>query len=319
MKLVIVGPGLMPIPPKGWGAVESLIWDYKVFLDRYHPDIETHIVNEPHPHIMIQRVNELQPDIVHIQYDDLAKYYEAIQCKRILLTSHYGYLDQIETRYSWDHYFREHFATFVRSSCKILALSPSIYNIYKTCGVPDERLFCQPNGANEDIFRYTETPQYPDRCLYLAKIEPRKRQAVYQGIPNMWFAGNTIEPRFNLSNPRYLGEWTKPHLYENLTDYGNLALLSDGEAHPLVCCEALICGLGLVISEWATANLDLSLPFIHVIPNSRLDDVEYIQNIIYENQQVCKRMRPQIHEYGLRNFSWKVAVARYADYLRNQM
>ena len=27
MKISIVGPGLMPIPPKGWGAVESLIWD----------------------------------------------------------------------------------------------------------------------------------------------------------------------------------------------------------------------------------------------------------------------------------------------------
>ena len=27
MKISIVGPGLMPIPPKGWGAVECLIWD----------------------------------------------------------------------------------------------------------------------------------------------------------------------------------------------------------------------------------------------------------------------------------------------------
>ena len=27
MRISIVGPGLMPIPPKGWGAVESLIWD----------------------------------------------------------------------------------------------------------------------------------------------------------------------------------------------------------------------------------------------------------------------------------------------------
>ena len=24
MKISIIGPGLMPIPPKGWGAVESL-------------------------------------------------------------------------------------------------------------------------------------------------------------------------------------------------------------------------------------------------------------------------------------------------------
>ena len=34
MKLVIIGPGIMPIPPKGWGAVESLIWDYKIFIEK---------------------------------------------------------------------------------------------------------------------------------------------------------------------------------------------------------------------------------------------------------------------------------------------
>ena len=29
MKLSIIGPGIMPIPPQGWGAVEILIWDLK--------------------------------------------------------------------------------------------------------------------------------------------------------------------------------------------------------------------------------------------------------------------------------------------------
>ena len=28
MKIALIGPGIMPIPPDGWGAVESLIWDY---------------------------------------------------------------------------------------------------------------------------------------------------------------------------------------------------------------------------------------------------------------------------------------------------
>ena len=29
MKISIVGPGFSAIPPKGWGAVESLIWDIR--------------------------------------------------------------------------------------------------------------------------------------------------------------------------------------------------------------------------------------------------------------------------------------------------
>ena len=34
MKISIVGPGIMPIPPTGWGAVEILIWDQKLALEK---------------------------------------------------------------------------------------------------------------------------------------------------------------------------------------------------------------------------------------------------------------------------------------------
>ena len=33
MKISIIGPGIMPIPPTGWGAVEILIWDQKLALE----------------------------------------------------------------------------------------------------------------------------------------------------------------------------------------------------------------------------------------------------------------------------------------------
>jgi hypothetical protein len=41
-------------------------------------------------------------------------------------------------------------------------------------------------------------------------------------------------------------------------------LLSDGEAHSLVIMEALAAGLGVVVSEFATANLCLAKEFITV-------------------------------------------------------
>ena len=28
MKFALIGPGILSIPPPGWGAVEILIWDY---------------------------------------------------------------------------------------------------------------------------------------------------------------------------------------------------------------------------------------------------------------------------------------------------
>ena len=53
-------------------------------------------------------------------------------------------------------------------------------------------------------------------------------------------------------------------------------LLSDGEAHPLVCLEAFAAGLGVVISQWAAANLDLDKDFITVIPDDKINDMEFV-------------------------------------------
>ena len=139
---------------------------------------------------------------------------------------------------------------------------------------------------------------------------------MYQQLPMIDFVGNYADGNFNPRHPNYLGEWSKNHLYEHLTDYANLILLSDGEAHPLVCCEALVAGLGLVISEYACANLDTSLHFIDVIPNNKLNDLYYINDIIIKNQKTSITMRKEIREYGLKNFSWKNIVDKYVNFIK---
>ena len=45
MKIILIGPGLSPIPPTGWGAVESLIWDYYENLKK--AGVDAHIINNP--------------------------------------------------------------------------------------------------------------------------------------------------------------------------------------------------------------------------------------------------------------------------------
>ena len=105
-----------------------------------------------------------------------------------------------------------------------------------------------------------------------------------------------------------MGEWNKQTLYNSLTNYANLALLSDGEAHPLVCLEALSAGLGLVLSERATANLDTSLSFIDVIPEEKISDSSYITSILQKNRDTSIPLREEIREYAL-SFSWE-SIAR---------
>jgi len=89
-----------------------------------------------------------------------------------------------------------------------------------------------------------------------------------------------------------------------------LVLLSDGEAHPLVCMEALSAGLGVVVTEWGKANLNLDRDYITVIPESKIDDIGFIEESIIENREVSLQNRKNILEYS-KNFDWKKVISKY--------
>ena len=307
MRISIIGPAL-PIPPKGWGAVESLIWDIKLSLDKLGHEVQ--IVNVPDPRQIIQMINEFRPDFVHINYDDWVPLYEYIQYP-CAVTTHFAYIERPELMGGYKERVFDH---FTRIKPNVFGLSEGINNVYNAlANIPRERLYLNPNGVNLENFRFTETPEFPDRSIYLAKVDHRKRQFLFQGIDSLWYAGNIAEQRFDQSK-NYLGEWQKDVLYENLTDYGNLVLLSDGEAHPLVCMEAFAAGLGVVVSEWATANLDLYKNFITVIPEEKIEDTSYIEEKIIENREYSISNRQEILDYA-KEFEWCTIIKKY--YLPN--
>ena len=57
MKIAIVGPGIMPIPPTGWGAVEILIWDQKLALEELGHEVR--IVNTASPIDILKEINHI--------------------------------------------------------------------------------------------------------------------------------------------------------------------------------------------------------------------------------------------------------------------
>lgn len=304
MKISIVGPGIMPIPPTGWGAVEILIWDSKNALEKLGHSVE--IINTQDPNLIIKKINQYRPDFVHIQYDDFIQLYPYVQYP-CAITSHFGYLEQYD---KWDYYGNRIAKPFSRIKPNIFCLSAGIKDVYKNIlSIPDERLFVTPNGVNTSNFSFKDIPKYSDRSIFLAKIDYRKRQYMFQKINSLWYAGNNADPRFDTSK-NYLGEWSKEFLYTNLTDYGNLVLLSDGEAHPLVCMEALAAGLGVVVTEWGKANLDQSKDFITVIPEKKINDIEYVESKILDNRNYSINNRNEIKKYS-ENFDWINVMKKY--------
>ena len=297
MKISIIGPGLMPIPPKGWGAVESLIWDMANALKDLGQEVQ--IINTTDPNKVLASIKEFNPDFVHINYDDFIVLYPHID-KPKAMTSHFGYLERPDMMNGYVNIFNK----FQEMKPNVFCLSEGIKNIYKVfSNFPEEKLFVTPNGVNVDAFNFKEEPAHPHRSMYLAKVDYRKRQHLFQNIDSLWFAGNIVDERYDTKN-NYLGEWTKDQLYKELTDYGNLVLLSDGEAHSLVIMEAFAAGLGVVISEYARANLDLDKKFITLIPEKKIKDIDYVEGQIIRNREYSIKHRDEIREYG-KQFAWK--------------
>ena len=293
----------MSIPPTGWGAVEILIWDTKNALEKLGHTVQ--IVNTKDARQMIDEINSFRPDFVHVHYDEFIPIYPYIQYPKAI-TSHFGYLERPDMFNGYINVFN----AFGKIKPNVFCLSEGIAKIYSVMlGIPHNQLFVTPNGVNSEAFNYVDEPQYGDRSIYLAKIDYRKRQHMFQSIDSLWFAGNIADSRFN-PNKNYLGEWDKQTLHKELTQYGNLVLLSDGEAHPLVCMEALTAGLGVVVCEWGKANLDTSKEFITVIPENKINDVEYVEQKIVENREYSLQHRKDILEYA-KNFDWVKVIKEH--------
>lgn len=309
MKIAIIGPGLMSIPPVSWGAVEILVWDYSQNLIKLGHEVK--IFNTKDLQSVKDEIENSDFDFVHLHYDDYLSFFENIKHHNFAVTSHYGYLTREE---KYEPYYWKIFESFLKTKHKIIALSDGIKQQYLKYN-KNLNISVQRNGASIKDFIFNEECSKKDRTLYLGRIEKRKLQHVYAPVNglNIDFVGND-GPLYNLSKDNiFLGPWKKNEVYKNMTDYANLMLISEGEAHALVCVEALASGLGLVVNEEAAANLDPQKDFITIIPNNKIQNMEYIREKILENRNISINKRKEIRKYAEENFDWEVIVKEYLD------
>ena len=310
LKFCLIGPGT-EIPPKAWGACEIILWDYYTILQNLGHEVK-YISDRNNSNIINFIMNNCF-DIVHIMYDDLIilSPYIYKYCKQILYTTHWAYLPQIYSSNKMYQPFQN--LLKLHNYIKIFSISQDIKDVYIKSGIPEDKISVIHNGAREDKFLYKEIPLYPERSIYIGKIEMRKRQYLYTSIPNLYFVGHHHDSSFKSDN--YLGSWEKETLYNNLTDYGNILLMSDGEADPLVIKEALMAGLGVVCNEISSANLDKNKDFITIIPNEKFNDILFIQKSLEENRKISVNKREEIRKYAVEKFSWENIIKN--QYLKN--
>jgi len=328
MKIALVGPGIMPIPPSGWGAVEVLIWDYALILREMGHEVD--ILNEirihpadqsglhmPYCQRLVEKVNSGDYDFVHVHYDCLFHLLPFFICPKIAITSHYPYIDQPD-KHGGDGYSEIYDFMVHQTGFWNYVLSEKDARAFLASGAKPEWIRILKNGVPSDAFRFLPTATW-DKTIYLGKITSRKNQAKYQSLTGVHFVGDCEDVRFDRDCENYLGAWTREQVHQGLTEYTNLLLISEGEADPLVVKEALMAGFGVVLNHGSSAGLaDIGAvgqypDFVSILEEERLGDLEYVQRKIEENREICRQegKRNAIREYGIRWFDMKKVIEQY--------
>jgi hypothetical protein len=316
MRISLVGSGKVPIPPPARGGIENTLWEYQQELTRLGCQVQLVNVPKPVPELAAM-INDFNPDFVNVHWDPFYPIHRLLPGRVIAFTTHHcsagfsphssGGADRDElTRHipgPWSEFPHYIFTPGIVSR----------FN-YVSWGFPADRLHVTPTGANFTRFRFSPAPRYPERSICVGALCPRKYQARVQQLnAGVYFVGapEANTGGFDLGGGTYLGQWPREKLDNDLTDYANLILLSAREGAPAVCVEAMMAGLGLVVSERAAVNLDISLPFIDLVPISRLADTAYVAAVIERNRATSLKLRREIRDYAEQYFDWPKLVRRY--------
>lgn len=302
MNIAFIGPGIMPIPPDGWGAVEMLIWDYATILgDLGHTGV---IINTPNREEILDELSQNDFDIVHLHYDvfhDIIPQILKVTKGKLIVSSHYPYINDSKM-WIYDNYKQIINSYTKNNNFVIFASSKNDIKTFIEYGATSENCWLNRIGINHLSYDF-EPQQTYDRTLSFSQICDRKRQYLIQNFDNIDFIGRLENGKFsNLKN--YKGEYKRDKLNSEITKYSNFVLLSSVEnTTPLVVKEALTCGLGVVVSESVAVELDETQEFVDVIPENKIEDLEYLKSIIEKNKIYSVENREKIREYGINTFS----------------
>ena len=308
MKIALIGPGIMEIPPPKWGAVEMLIWDYALILKELGNRVQ--IINTPDKDLIKFEVEHGHFDIVHLHYDVFADIISDLipLCKRVIASSHYPY---INTPAMWGRdKYGENFPFLVENKdFHLFASSQKDIKTYVEYGAKEENTWLSKLGVRCDPYQFNEYAQF-DQALCFSQICDRKRQYLLEKFDDGEVAIFGRREPGKYTGKYYGGELQRDILNQNITNYSTFILLSEVEnTTPLVVKEALICGLGVVVSEEVSVELDTSKDFIDVIPEDNINDHSYIKEVVDRNKRLSRQKRKEIRKYGIDTFGLENILA----------
>jgi glycosyltransferase involved in cell wall biosynthesis len=255
MKICQVHPGCgIEVPPKSWGAIEKIVWEYKINLEKLGHTVDVKYVND---------INPKDYDIIHCHVTNLAN---------LLYEKGIEYVYQMHDHHSY-HYGKDSYLykeTIKAISNSKIALMPAKYlnNYFES-----DKCIYFSHGVNTDFYTPDFTIDKEDKKCFLmlannglAGDKSYDRKGFEFGIAlanmtgekitvagpdnNQWFFNSNLHtlsyPKLTISFNPTQEEALK--LFQTHKIFLNPTMLEAG--HPnLTMLEAAACGMP-IIADW---------------------------------------------------------------------
>lgn len=305
-KLLIIGPGVVTVPPKGWGAVETIIAET---IPTYtEVGFEVMLINSK----AIQDWGKglvFKPDVVLV-HDDISTRRAAFLYRgaSIIGITHYGMAEFPER---WHPSYRQVLCSLNHADI-VVALNKRIKHVLEN-HLQQPTIIVSSNGTN---FQPTLVSEQTNKVICVGKVEPRKRQyELFMSLENsdlqVDFIGEIVDERVKkllkmspTAKLSFKGAYDRNKLQQELSRYRALILLSEGEGDALVLYEAQAAGLPVIISRGSIGDQDNSLPWVRVL------DQNAGANEILDELNRISTPRELIADFARLNYAWSIRNSR---------